>query len=139
MYQDTSDVQTIYRELEHFRKNSTSTDLKASEKMEYSTTAYFDDKWTQGALAFILDWNNQVRTYNELKPGDTISDSVKMSLLQKSIKGVDDLRRVYTTAATLASQLGTPITFQSYYDLLTDAATTHDNEKLNHKSTPWSS
>ena len=67
--------------------------------MEYLTSLYFDDKWTQGAVAFILHWNNQVRTYNELKPRDTISDSDKMSLLQKSIKGVDDLHRVYTTAA----------------------------------------
>ena len=71
--------------------------------------------------------------YNELKPNDIISDAVKMSLLQKSIKGVDDLRRVYTTASTLASQLGRPITFQSFYDLLTDAATTHDNENITTK------
>ena len=132
-YQDTSDAQAIYRELEHFRKNSTAADLKSSEKMEYLTSVYFDDKWTQGAVAFILHWNNQVCTYNELKPSDIISDSVKMSLLQKSIKGVDDLRRVYTTASTLASQLGNPITFQSYYDLLTDAATTHDNENISTK------
>ena len=38
---------------------------------------------------------------------DEISEDVKMNLLQNSVKGVDDIRRVKTDLNTLASRTST--------------------------------
>ncbi len=61
---------------------------------------------------------------------DEISEGVKMNLLQNSVKGVDDLRRVKTDLNTLASRTSTLSSFKEYLSLLVNAAQDYDNEKI---------
>ena len=125
----TCDAQSIYKELEAYRKTSTAADLKAQEQMEYFTTARFDERWSQGAVAFIIHWHNQVRLYNNMKSNSPLDDAFKLSCLQRAVRGVKDLRNVSTTANTLAIQNGTLVNFEMYYQLLITAATILDSEQ----------
>ena len=55
---------------------------------------------------------------------------MKLTLLQTAVHKVDDLRIVKTTADTLSSQTKLPVTYQMYYNLLMDAATSYDHQHL---------
>ena len=67
--------------------------------MEYLTSSKFDNSWQTGACAFVLHWNNQVRQYNELcsSTEDRISDNIRLSLLQKAVTNIPELRAVKIT------------------------------------------
>ena len=129
-HESTLDAQAIYVELQDHMSKSTAASLKSSEVIEYLTSSVYDSTWTQGALKFVLYWHNQARQYNELRSSeaDKISEAMKLSLLQKAVNGVDDLRRVKTTAETLAAHNKKEVTYQQYYDLLISAATSYDAE-----------
>ena len=128
-YEDTGDAQAIYKELEDYRKTSTAADIKCQEQMEYFTTAKFDERWSQGAVAFILHWNNQVRLYNKMKSSSPLDDAFKLSCLQRAVRGVKDLRLVSVTAQTIATDKGSCVHFGMYYQLLMSAATIYDVEQ----------
>ena len=66
--------------------------LDASSLLTYLTSAKFNSRWKGTATSFILHWCDKLCTLEDMiSTGDWFSDSVKMTLLQNTVDGIDDL------------------------------------------------
>ena len=55
--------------------------------------------------------------------------NMRLSMLQAAVSPVEELRQIQTTADTLATATGTPITFDHYVALLESAAAVYDTSR----------
>ena len=62
-----------------------------------------------------------------------MSSTVRLKLLENAVNGIDDLRQVKVTAELDQAKNGTPLTYQSYCDLLLAAASMYDASKGSNK------
>ena len=109
-----------------YHKDSTQADNVCEMLLNYIVTSRIDDgTWTGSAHAYLLHWNKQVNEYNEKKTTGKILDEQKKIHLEAAVKGNPKLANV-KTMLQLQGKLGTQINYQTYFDLLLEAAIQYD-------------
>ena len=120
------EAQKVWKELVDYHKDSTQADNVCEMLLNYIVTSRIDDgTWTGGAHAYLLHWNKQVNEYNEKKTTGKILDEQKKIHLEAAVKGNPKLANV-KTMSQLQGKLGTQINYQTYFDLLLEAAIQYD-------------
>ena len=100
--------------------------LYSSSLLAYITTARIDE-WKGTGESFILNWQEKVRQYGILvKPEDTFSDPIKLTMLQNAVSTVDHLKQVKDTSEQLKVSLGKDLKCDGYEQLLKQTAITYD-------------
>ena len=98
-YQKTYNAQIIYKELQQYALQSTKANMDASSLLAYVTTSNLGDgKWRGTTHAYILHWQDQVRKYHDLKPGQVLSNDILRTLLENAVHPVTELRAVKAQA-----------------------------------------
>ena len=122
----TGEAQKVWKELVDYHKDSTQADNVCEMLLNYIVTSRIDDgTWTGSAHAYLLHWNKQVNEYNEKKTTGKILDEQKKIHLEAAVKGNPKLANV-KTMSQLQGKLGTQINYQTYFDLLLEAAIQYD-------------
>ena len=126
MHTTGEEAQLVWKELVEYHKESTQADNVCEMLLNYIVTSRIDDgTWTGSAHAYLLHWNKQVNDYNEKKTNGKILDEQKRTHLEATVKGNPKLANV-KTMSQLQGKLGTQINYQTYFDLLLEAAIQYD-------------
>ena len=126
MHTAAGEAQLVWKELVEYHKESTQADNVCEMLLNYIVTSRIDDgTWTGSAHAYLLHWNKQVNDYNEKKTNGKILDEQKRTHLEAAVKGNPKLANV-KTMSQLQGKLGTQINYQTYFDLLLEAAIQYD-------------
>lgn len=96
VYETDFDAQTIHKELFEHAQRSTKASVDASDLLAYITTSHLGTGlWKGSAESCIIHWQNQIRKYEQLVDvKDCFSDNVKRTMLENTVKSIDDLRAV---------------------------------------------
>lgn len=129
-HEDDFNAQEVFRKLEIYALTSTQATLDASSLLTYLTSAKFDSKWNGTSTSFILHWCDKLRTHEDMLPSkDHFSDSVKMTLLQNTVDGVDDLNQVKLQSAHDVTHGQRKLKYEQYKSLLLSAAAAYDTKR----------
>ena len=129
-----TDAQSVWKELsEHMRTSS----KEVSEKRrltQYVTNTVLDDNFKGTTEQFVLHFNEQFRQLEEIsEDNERLPSTVKLTLLQTAVRGIDDLRIVETLdefqSTTYGHGSSTSLSYQTYYDLLINACVRYDKTK----------
>jgi len=122
------DAQKVYAEMEDYFTKSTKAKHSSSTLLTYLTSASITDgKWTGTTQAFILNWQNKLRLYNELKPPtQKLPDEMQLALLQNAVVGLQALRAVKDNEDNSFARTGINLTYDQYSELLLSAAESYD-------------
>jgi hypothetical protein len=124
----TYDAQKVYSELEaHFTK-STKAQHSSSSLLTYLTSASIaDGKWTGTTQGFILNWQNKLRLYNELKPiTEKLSEVLQLTLIKNAVKGLQTFQTVQENEDNSFTRTGINLDYEQYSQLLLSAAENYD-------------
>jgi hypothetical protein len=126
-YHKDGNAQKVYIELDdHFTK-STKAQNTASALLEYLTSANIvDGKWTGTTQAFILNWQEQLRKYNDLQTVDKITESLKLAMILNAVKGLQPFQSVKENENNSFKRTGTNLDYENYSELLLSAAENYD-------------
>ncbi|CAJ1955415.1 unnamed protein product [Cylindrotheca closterium] len=103
-YQETFNAQQIWAELSDHCTTSAVAETQASDLMTWLTTKrLIKSDWTGKHEAFVLNWLEQARTYNELAT-DKMADSQLCILLRNAIQPTPHLRQLKTNSRLLSAQ-----------------------------------
>ena len=120
------DAQLILELLhEHHTGNSQYFRSEINRITKYLTNIKLDDTWRGTNESFLMHYNDQLRLLDSLVDSDEkLPDNTRVTFLESAVESVPDLRRVKITDNVLQAQLHStrPISYRSYFDLLTDAA-----------------
>ena len=130
------DAQKIYAEYLDVMTLSTEAIMGSDELLSYLTTAKISDgSWRGTAKAFVLNWIEQLRQYQDTVPlVDRLSDTVQPTMLQNAVQGLDTLQQVQISSDLQQTTHGTVLTFAQYRSLLLSAATGYDKQSNKHHS-----
>ena len=118
-----TDAQSVWKELrEHMRTPSN----RASEKRrltQYVTNTVLDCNLKGTTEQFVLHFNEQFRQLDEIsEDSEKLPPTVKLTLLQTAVKGINDLGTVETLdefqSTTYGHGSSTSLSYDTYYDLL---------------------
>ena len=127
----TSNAQVIFKNLCDHHTNSTQSELTSTTILQFITSFRLGKQPWKGktTVSFVAYFVEQLRLYDELThtQGPPMNDIFKRAMLDNAVQGIEDLRQVRITQATLCQQLGKVPTFSEYLDLLTNAATIYDD------------
>ena len=109
----------------------------ASEKRrltQYVTNTVLDDNFKGTTEQFVLHFNEQFRQLDEIsEDSEKLPPTVKLTLLQTSVRIINDLRIVETLDEFQSTTYGhgstTSLSYQTYYDLLIKACVRYDKTK----------
>ena len=94
-HEDDFDAQAVFRKLKVHARTSTQASLDSSALLTFLTSTRLDSRWKGTAHAFVLNWCDKLRTYEDMIPDtDHFSSTVKLSLLQNTVAGVEELNQV---------------------------------------------
>ena len=128
------DAQAVWKELsEHMRTSSKG----ASEKRrltQYVTNTVLDDNFKGTTEQFVLHFNEQFRQLEEISEDcEKLPSAVRLTLLQNAVRSINDLRIVETLdefqSTTYGHGSSTPLSYDTYYDLLINACVRYDKTK----------
>ena len=119
---NTTDAQAVWQELhEHMRTSSKG----ASEKrrlIQYVTNTVLDDSFKGNPEEFVLHFNEQFRQLDEISDDSEKFPAVKLTLLQNTVRSINDLRIVKTLDEFQSTAEGhgssTTLSHQTFYNLL---------------------
>ena len=116
---------------------STEAIMGSGELLSYVTTAQISDSsWRGTAKAFVLNWIEQLRKYQDTVPlADRLLDTVQHTMLQNAVQGLVTLQQVQISLDLQQTTHGTVLTFAQYRSLLLNAATGYGKQSnKNHSS-----
>ena len=126
-----TDAQSVWKELsEHMRTSSKG----ASEKRrptQYVSNTVLDDNFKGTTECFVLHFNEQFRQLDEISDdSEKLPPTVKLTLLQTDVRGINDLRIVETLdefqSTTYGHGSSTSLSYDTYYDHLINACVRYD-------------
>ena len=129
-----TNAQAVWKELsEHMRTSSKG----ASEKRrltQYVTNTVLDDNFKGTTEQFVLHFNEQFKKLEEIsEDSEKLPPTVKLTLLQTAVRGINDLRIVETLDEFQSTTYGhgscTSLSYETYYDLLFNACVWYDKTK----------
>ena len=127
----TTDVQAVWKEYSEYM---TTASKGASEKRKlthYVTNTLLYRQFRGTSQQFVLHFNEQFRRLDELTDlTERMPKSIKMALLQNTVKDIPQLNIVGTldeyTSTTSGTGSCTHLTYTSYYNLLINACVRYD-------------
>jgi hypothetical protein len=130
------DAQKIYAEFLATMTMSTEAIMGSGELLSYLTTAKISDgSWRGTAKAFVLNWIEQLRQYQDTVPlTDRLSETVQRTMLQNAVRNLEALHHVQITSDLQQTTHGTVLTFAQYRSLLINAATGYDKRNTKQHS-----
>jgi hypothetical protein len=135
-YEPNRDAQKIWGELVIDAEKSTVAKLNATQILKHIHTIKVED-WKGTTKAFILHYQEQIRLYDSMQPSNAqTADHAKLVYLQNAVQGIDDLRKVHTTAQSIAVATGKEQTYKEYEALLKAAADIYDAQNAPVKRIP---
>ena len=128
-HEQSSNAQKIYEELKRYALKSAQATIDSGALLEYITSSRIvDGTWKGTNQGYVLHLLEQIRKYDTLVPAtDSLSDNIKLQLVQNAVHGHPSLRDVKNTALQLSQRDGKPITYQDYLDLLMSECSTVDS------------
>ena len=129
-----TDAQAVWKELsEHMRTSSKGASAKRR-LTQYVTNTVLDDNFKSTTEQFVLHFNEQIRQVEEIsKDDERLPPTVKLTLLQTSVRSINDLRIVETLdefqSTTQGHGSSTSLSYDTYYDLLINACVRYDKTK----------
>ena len=127
----TTDAQAVWKKYSEYM---TAASKGASEKRNlthYVTITVLDSQFRETSQQFVLHFNEQFRRSDKLTDfSERMPESIKMALLQNSVKDIPHLSIVETlhkyTYTTSGAGSCTHLTYTSYYNLLINACVRYD-------------
>ena len=126
------DTRAIWKEICQHYDGSMASEIRSQALSTYLTSTRLDKLQWRGSLAnFLLHWQEQARTYNEISP-DPYSESQLVTFLNACVSGVEGLSQVLTLNRTAKSAAGVPTTieFSEFLELLISHAQVIDSNRV---------
>ena len=130
----STDAQAVWKELSEHMKTSSKGASEKRRLTQYVTNTVLDDNFKGTTEQFVLHFNEQFRQLEEISEDDErLPPSVKLTLLQTSVRSINDLRIVETLdefqSTTHGHGSSTSLSYDTYYDLLINACVRYDKTK----------
>ena len=130
----STDAQAVWKELSEHMKTSSKGASEKRRLTQYVTNTVLDDNFKGTTEQFVLHFNEQFRQLEEISEDDErLPPSVKLTLLQTAVRGINDLRIVETLdefqSTTHGHGSSTSLSYDTYYDLLINACVRYDKTK----------
>ena len=132
-YLDTKDTRKIWKDIYEYSKTSMGNSIQCRKLSTYLTGQRFEtSNWKGLVTEYISYWTKTMRTYNETSP-EKFSDFRQCEMLNIALQGesMGALSQVLNSANTARTAAGnsTPIDFNTYYQMVLNAAATFDESK----------
>ena len=120
----STDAQAVWKELSDHMKTSSKGASEKRRLTQYVTNTVLDDNFKGTTEQFVLHFNEQFRQLEEISEDDErLPSSVKLTLLQTAVRGINDLRIVETLdefqSTTHGHGSSTSLSYDTYVDLPT--------------------
>ena len=130
----STDAQAVWKELSEHMKTSSKGASEKRRLTQYVTNTVLDDNFKGTTEQFVLHFIEQFRQLEEISEDDErLPPSVKLTLLQTAVRGINDLRIVETLdefqSTTHGHGSSTSLSYDTYYDLLINACVRYDKTK----------
>jgi hypothetical protein len=120
-HKDTGDAQKLWRK-------STKAQILSTDLLSWITSTKYDNSWRGPTQNYILYWLNCISEYDSYcTTANTMSDEIKLQLLQNVVKDVSSLRQVRINADHAVAEGRPKMTYQQYIPLLLSAAEAYDD------------
>ena len=126
-YEATRDAQKIYRDLKKHALGSTAAQLSGDTLLQYITTSRFPGNWRGSSYGFVLHWKEQVMRYEKLEL-EEFPPRQKLRMLQNAVGEVTELAYVKRIGDLDIARGNTPLSFESYMELLLSACSEYDKK-----------
>ena len=137
-HEDDHNAQEVMRKLRQHHLESELTRQELLRLTRKITSLKLDETWKGTTRSFLLHYKEVFRQLDAISPSsERIPESLRISLLSQAVEGVDDFRRVRITDNVFRQKnhITTPLSYQSYFELLKEAAIHLDeNNRPNLKS-----
>ena len=133
-YVHTTDAQSVWKDFQDHMKSSSKGASEKRRLTQYVTNTTLDDNDKGTTEQFVLHFNEQFRQLAEISdPAEHFPPQIKLQLLQKAVRPIDDLRIVETMdefqSITTGYGRSSSLKYQTYYDLLINACIRYDRTK----------
>ena len=133
-YVHTTDAQSVWKDFQEHMKSSSKGASEKTRLTQYVTNTVLDDNYKGTTEQFVLYFNEQFRQLEEIsEESDHFPPQIKLQLLQKALRPINDLRIVETLdefqAITAGYGRSSSLKYQTYYDLLINACVRYDRTK----------
>ena len=119
-------AQDIWRDLlDYFKTSTVAKDQVDAYRNYLSRTRIDDGKWKGTTHAYILHFQEQVKNYDKYSKVPFTSEE-KLQYLQQAVQSHPDLHGIRNTAETIFKATQTELTYEAYFELLTNAAQRYD-------------
>ena len=129
-YLRTTDAQAVWKEYSEYMTTSSKGASEKRTLTHYITNTVLDSQFRGTTQQFVLHFNEQFRRLDELTDlSETMSDSIKIALLQNAVKDIPQLSIVETLdeyTSTSGSGSFSHLDYSSYYNLLINACVRYD-------------
>ena len=126
----TSDAQKVVEHLlKHYRKSTLGKQFGLNIFDYLTTVKVGDGSWRGDLHTFVTHWSQQARLFNDTKEQNDptrINEDQLFQYLERSVRPLAELRSVKQTADQVARANGVPLDFETYVDLLLEAASSYD-------------
>jgi hypothetical protein len=92
-YEEDLDAQKIYHDLKKHALGSTAAQLSGDTLVKYIKTARYPDNWRGTSFAFVLHWQEQVRSYESLEL-EEFPPRQKLRMIQNAVGDLTELETV---------------------------------------------
>ena len=129
-----TDAQAVWTELSEHMRTSTKGASENRRLTQYVTNTVLDDNFKGTTEQFVLHFNEQFRQLEEISEDDErLPPTVKLTLLQTTVRSINDLRIVETLdefqSTTHGHGTSTSLSHETYYDLLINTCVRYDKTK----------
>ena len=120
-----TDAQSVWKELSEYMRTSFKGASEMRRLTQYVTNTVLDDNYKGTTEQFVLHFNEQFRQFDgNSEDSEKLPRTVKLMLLQTSLRSINDLRIVETLdefqSTTYGHGSSTSLSYDTYYDLLTN-------------------
>jgi hypothetical protein len=126
-YEETHDVQSIYRDLKKHALSSTAAQLSGDTLLQYSTTTRYPGNWRDTSYEFVLHWKEQVMKYERLELED-FPPKQKLHMLQNAVGDVTEVAYVKQIGDQDIARGNPPLKYENYMELLLSSCSTYDKK-----------
>ena len=118
-----NDVQAVWKELSEHMRTPTKGASEKRRLTQYVTNTVLDDYFKGITEKFVLHFNEHFRQLEEIsEDSEKLPSTMKLTLLQTSVRSINDLRIVETLdefqSTTYGHRSSTSMSYDTYYDLL---------------------
>ena len=132
-----TDAQAVWNDLSEQMRTSSKGASEKRRLTPFVTNTVLDDNFKGTTEQFVLHFNEQFRQLEEIsEDSERLPPTVMLTLLQTTVRSINDLRIVETLDEFLSTTHGhgysTSLSYDTYYDLLINACVWYDkNQKAN--------